>query len=41
MLFIDDDQANIASAERLGWQIHHFTDADRLAEDLRSRCLIS
>lgn len=41
MLFIDDNAANIASAARLGWQVHHFTDgAEALAADLRSRGLI-
>ncbi len=41
MLFIDDNAANIASAARLGWQVHHFTGgADGLAADLRSRGLI-
>jgi 2-haloacid dehalogenase len=40
MLFIDDNAANIASARACGWQGHHFTDADTLADDLRTRGLI-
>ena len=40
MLFIDDNAANIAAAQALGWQVHHFTDAARLAEDLKARALI-
>ncbi len=42
MLFIDDNAANITSAARLGWQVHHFTaGAEALAADLRSRGLIA
>jgi 2-haloacid dehalogenase len=41
MLFIDDSEANIASAIACGWQGHHFTDAGRLADDLRARGLIA
>ncbi|MEO9461505.1 MAG: HAD family phosphatase [Marinomonas sp.] len=41
MLFIDDNADNIASADALGWQVHLFTDADGLAEDLRRRGLIA
>ncbi len=41
MLFIDDNADNIASAQRCGWQVHHFTDAGRLAADLAERGLIS
>ncbi len=41
MLFIDDNPANIAVAEREGWQVHHFTEAARLAADLRGRGLIT
>lgn len=41
MLFIDDNAANIASAQACGWQVHHFIDAERLAEDLRERGLIT
>jgi 2-haloacid dehalogenase len=40
MLFIDDSEVNVASAVGCGWQGHHFTDAGRLAEDLRARGLI-
>ena len=40
MLFIDDNAANIASAAALGWQVHHFNDAEGLAEDLAARGLI-
>ena len=41
MLFIDDNAANIASAARLGWQVHHFTGgAEALTADLRERRLI-
>ena len=40
MLFIDDNAANIASAAAEGWHVHHFTDAETLATDLRARGLI-
>ncbi|WP_394729929.1 HAD family hydrolase [Altererythrobacter sp. GH1-8] len=40
MLFIDDNAANIASAEALGWHVHHFTNADALERDLLKRSLI-
>ena len=40
MLFIDDNAANVAAARAAGWQAHHFGDAARLAEDLRTRGLI-
>ncbi|MGN6499897.1 MAG: HAD-IA family hydrolase [Tsuneonella sp.] len=40
MLFVDDNAANIAAARALGWQVHHFTDAATLAEDLRQRGLL-
>lgn len=40
MLFIDDNPANIAAAQTLGWQVHHFTVAARLADDLKGRGLI-
>lgn len=40
MLFIDDNAANITSAARLGWQIHHFVDAALLEADLRQRGLL-
>lgn len=41
MLFIDDNAANIASARALGWQVHHFHDADALRADLASRQLLA
>jgi len=35
MVFIDDNAANIATAQGLGWQVHHFTgDAGALEADL-------
>ncbi|MXO51550.1 HAD-IA family hydrolase [Erythrobacter gaetbuli] len=40
MLFIDDNEANIESAQGCGWQVHHFTDAARLEADLSARGLI-
>ena len=40
MLFIDDNLANIASAKACGWQVHHFTSAERLAEALRGAGLV-
>lgn len=40
MLFIDDSAANIAAAETLGWQVHHFRDAERLRADLETRGLL-
>lgn len=40
MLFIDDNRANIDTAARLGWQVHHFIGADGLAGKLRSLGLI-
>ena len=41
MLFIDDNAANVESAARLGWQVHHFTGGSAaLAADLRARGLI-
>lgn len=40
MLFIDDNADNIASAARLDWQTHLFTDAVRLEYDLAARDLI-
>ena len=33
-LFIDDSAKNIAAASALGFQTHHFTDANRLREHL-------
>ena len=41
MLFIDDNAANIESAARLGWQVHHFREAAELVADLRDRGLIA
>lgn len=40
MLFIDDNEANIEAAQGCGWQVHHFTDAAKLEEDLTARGLI-
>ncbi len=40
MLFIDDNAANIASARALGWQVHHFHDAEALRADLAARGLL-
>lgn len=40
MLFIDDNLANIETAEALGWQVHHFTDAPALEADLERRGLL-
>lgn len=40
MLFIDDNAANVAAAALLGWQVHHFSAAGPLAQDLRGRGLI-
>ncbi|MCJ2185420.1 HAD family hydrolase [Novosphingobium beihaiensis] len=40
MLFIDDNPANVASAQALGWQVHHFHDAQTLRADLASRQLL-
>ncbi|GGD59264.1 HAD family hydrolase [Croceicoccus mobilis] len=40
-LFIDDNAANIATARRLGWQVHHFTDAATLRSDLSERGLVA
>jgi 2-haloacid dehalogenase len=40
MIFIDDNAANIEAADRLGWNVHHFTDAPRLREDLTRRGLL-
>lgn len=40
MLFVDDNAANIAAAAELGWQVHHFRDADLLDADLSRRGLI-
>ena len=40
MLFIDDNPANIAAAAALGWQVHHFADAQALEQDLVERGLL-
>lgn len=40
-LFIDDNEANIAAADRLGWQVHLFRDAPTLRDDLAQRGLIA
>jgi 2-haloacid dehalogenase len=41
MLFVDDSADNVVAARACGWQAHHFTDAARLAADLRARGLIA
>ena len=41
MLFIDDNAANVHTAAALGWEVHHFADADRLRHDLLRRGLIT
>lgn len=41
MLFVDDSAANVAAARVCGWQGHHFTDAKRLADELRGYGLIA
>lgn len=40
MLFIDDNRDNVEAARALGWQAHHFADAETLARDLRARGLL-
>ncbi|MCE2842761.1 MAG: HAD family hydrolase [Novosphingobium sp.] len=40
MLFIDDSLPNVISARECGWHAHHFTSADLLADDLRTRGLL-
>ncbi|MDE1916400.1 MAG: HAD family phosphatase [Sphingomonadales bacterium] len=41
MLFVDDNAANIATAQRLGWHTHHFTGgAEALEADLLARGLL-
>lgn len=40
MLFVDDNRANVEAARSLGWQAHHFRNADLLEADLRQRGLI-
>jgi 2-haloacid dehalogenase len=41
MLFIDDNRANIEAAAALGWQVHHFHDADTLAQDTMMAALLA
>lgn len=41
MLFIDDNAANIEGARALGWQVHHFKNADLLRADLITRKLLT
>lgn len=41
MLFVDDNAANIAAADRLGWNTHLFTDAAMLETDLTARGLLA
>lgn len=41
MLFIDDNAANIASADNLGWATHHFAGSAGLANTLEKLGLIS
>ena len=40
MLFIDDNAANIETAARLGWQVHHFRNAGLLEKELVQQGLI-
>ena len=40
MLFVDDNRANVDAAQSLGWQVHHFADAEALEGDLAARGLI-
>lgn len=41
MLFVDDNAANIATAQRLGWHTHHFVGgAEALEADLMGRGLL-
>jgi len=40
MFFIDDNRANIDAASVLGWQVHHFVDAETLEADLVRRGLL-
>lgn len=39
-LFIDDSLPNIVTAENLGFQTHHFSDAETLSADLSHRGLL-
>lgn len=40
MLFVDDNHDNIAAARNLGWNVHHFHNADQLEDDLVARGLL-
>lgn len=40
-LFIDDSPVNVEAARAAGWQAHNFTDAARLADELRARGLLA
>ncbi|RVQ66999.1 HAD family hydrolase [Croceicoccus ponticola] len=40
-LFVDDNAANIAAAADVGWQVHHFQNADALEADLVARGLLA
>lgn len=41
MLFVDDNAANIATAQRLGWHVHHFVGgSEALEADLVARGLL-
>jgi 2-haloacid dehalogenase len=40
MLFVDDNEKNIAAAAALGWQVHLFRDAPTLEADLMARGLL-
>ena len=39
-LFIDDSHANVMAATELGFETHHFTNAEELGRDLQRRKLI-
>ncbi len=39
-LFIDDRRDNVDAAARLGWQVHHFSDAPTLRADFERRGLL-
>ena len=40
MLFIDDNEANIAAAQKLGWNVHHFAESSELEKVLQQLGLI-
>lgn len=40
MLFIDDSLPNVTSARELGWNAHHFSDAETLKAELIERGLL-